>query len=327
MQTSQPRQQQPPMDEMPYQLSSWLDGFNTMMEGLYQQGYQLTPETARQGLANLTSTFVTPGPELAGVYDAELDSGSVKIPLRLYCPKENKPLPLLIYLHGGGHMAGSIEVYDPICRRLAATTNHAVLSVEYRLAPEHAFPAGIDDAEHVLRHHKQVFKDLGLPLPLSVSLGGDSAGGAMATTLANRFQSDGEIKLENLVLIYPSLDYTLGSSSVANLAQGFFLEQDKIEWYFVNYFQNGENYRQVSPLYMEYQQNFPRTMVITAGFCPLCDEAREFVALLQGKEIEVCHKHFPTMVHAYLNLEQLVESECQKTYEAIADFLKAGNNL
>jgi acetyl esterase/lipase len=309
------------MKHMPYPLQTWLTDFNTMMGGLYQEGYSLSPEAARVGLANLTRSFVSPGPKLPLVMDAVLETEAAAIPTRIYHPKESEILPVLVYLHGGGHMAGSIDVYDPICRRLAQASSHTVISVGYRLAPEHGYPSGIDDAEQVLLRYPELLLEAGLGKEAPLSLGGDSAGGAMAATLAQRYQTGNSCKIENLILIYPSLDYTLSSNSVAKFAQGFLLEQDKIEWYFQNYFQKGEDYRKASPLHMELDTGFARTLIVTAGFCPLSDEGHLFATRLQESGVEILHKHFPTMVHAFLNLEQLVEAECRETYEVIGKFL------
>jgi acetyl esterase/lipase len=130
--------------------------------------------------------------------------------------------------------------------------------------------------------------------------------------------------IEKLVLIYPSLDYSLGSPSTERFGTGYLLEKDKIQWYFNHYFRNDENRLEASPLYMEITETFPDTMVITAGFCPLSDEGLLYVKRLKKHGITSRHIHFEEMVHAFLNLENLVPDICKACYHELGTFLSTG---
>jgi acetyl esterase/lipase len=229
----------------------------------------------------------------------------------------------LIYFHGGGHTAGSITVYDPICRRLARETEHIIISVDYRLAPECRYPAGITDAVTVVKNLWKVLETRQLRYSRSLSIGGDSAGGAIAATVAHHCRHDEEVAIRRQILIYPSLDYTMRLASIDLNGKGYLLQKEKIAWYFNNYFEKGVDRKQASPLYMELDGRMPESLVITAEFCPLRDEGLAYVEKLQAGGLKVENLHFKDMIHAFLNLEDLVKEECNTLYAAIAAFLKA----
>jgi acetyl esterase/lipase len=298
-----------------------LKNYNETLADWYAQGNVLTPQIARESLATLTRTFVTDGPELSLVLDDAVDSTTTSVPVRIYHPDRYISLEVAVFFHGGGHLAGSVEVYDPICRKIAYSTRRIVVSVDYRLAPEHPYPAGLDDGVSVLDGCLGMFDRLGLNYLPRVALVGDSAGGAMSATLAHRYQTDPGLDIDKLVLIYPSLDYTLSSPSIDLLGTGYLLETNKIQWYFDQYFTNNEDLRAVSPLFMDIKDHFPQTLVVTAGFCPLSDEGSRYVSRLQEHGVSVHHLHIEEMVHAFLNLENLVPQSCEQCYGEIGSFL------
>ncbi|GAB6260306.1 hypothetical protein PSSHI_05480 [Photobacterium sp. R1] len=303
-------------------LRLWLNTYHQALTQLTESGFVPSAEAVREGLATLTSTFVTQAPDVAEVLNTSVDGEAGDIPVRIYHPAPQSALPVILFLHGGGHMAGSVAVYDRICRKLAAVTQHLVIAVDYRLAPEHPYPAGLTDARKVLtqvwrlldKHHQQYFPML--------SLVGDSAGGAMAATLSADFQNS-DIVVTNQVLIYPSLDYTMSLPSVAENGQGLFLQQEKMHWYFDHYFQHQENRQTASPLWMPVTPGMPRTLVITAQYCPLRDEGIAYVQKLSSAGVEAQHFHLDDMIHAYLNLENMVPEQCAATYRQIAAFLNS----
>jgi acetyl esterase/lipase len=219
-------------------------------------------------------------------------------------------------------MAGGITVYDPICRRLARETEHIVISVDYRLAPECRYPAGIIDAVTVVKNIWKVLETRQLRHSRSLSIGGDSAGGAIAATVAHHYRHDEEVEIRRQILIYPSLDYTMRSASIELNGEGYLLQQEKIVWFFNNYFEKGVDRKLASPLYMELDGRMPESLVITAEFCPLRDEGLAYVEKLQAGGLRAENLHFEDMIHAFLNLEDLVKDECDTLYAAIAAFLK-----
>ena len=260
------------MKPLPPELHNWLQGYNELLARLEREGFELTPETAREGLANLTAGLVTQSPDMASVIDIQAEGPCGPIPLRIYHPEPDEFRPLLFYLHGGGHMAGSIGVYDPICRKLALASGRIVVSVEYRLAPEHPYPAGLEDAETALRQIFDLLQQQGFRFQRRLAIGGDSGGGAMAATLAHYLQGDAEVDIEKQLLIYPSLDYTMRHASIEENGRGYLLHADKIGWYFDHYLQRGEDRRAVSPLHMDFTPRLPTTLLVTAAYDPLRDE-------------------------------------------------------
>lgn len=309
------------MRQVSPKLQPWLDNLNQQIEQLVANGFKSTPTNAREGLANLTKALVTTAPDIAWIQDDLVASEEFDVPVRIYNPDPESSLPVLIYYHGGGHMAGSITVYDPICRKLANATQHIVVSVDYRLAPECPYPAGVNDAYAVLQNIWDTLNNRNIYYQKSISIAGDSGGGALVATVSQRAQNDQAVNINKQVMIYPSLDYTMSLDSIEQNADGYLLQKSKIEWYFDNYFQHGEDPLLTSPLYCEFTENLPETLMFTAEFCPLRDEGIAYCDKAKKAGVSVQHVHFSDMIHAFLNLEDLVKEECDSVYKTIANFL------
>jgi acetyl esterase/lipase len=310
------------MRQVSAKLINWLDAYNKLVKQLEETGFKATPTNARESLAGITWTWVTRKTTIEWVQDDMVEGKEFDVPIRIYHPDPEHQLPVLVYFHGGGHMAGGITVYDPICRRLALETEHIVISVDYRLAPECRYPAGITDAVTVVKNLWKVLETRKLRHSRILSIGGDSAGGAIAATVAHRCRHDKEVEIRRQILIYPSLDYTMHSASIELNGKGYLLHQEKIVWLFNNYFEEGIDRKQASPLYMELDGRMPESLVITAEFCPLRDEGLAYVEKLQAGGLRAENLHFEDMIHVFLNLEDLVKEECDKLYAAVAAFLK-----
>lgn len=303
-------------------LVPWLQNFNAAVEMSLAGGFRATPTNAREWLANCTRMYVTNIPPVAWVQDDLVPTWEYRVPIRIYHPAPPEALPVLVYFHGGGHMCGSVTVYDPICRKLALASKHIVVSVDYRLAPENPYPAGLHDAIGVVRNLWPVLDARKLNYTRDLSIGGDSGGGALAASVSGILQHESAIRIRKQVLIYPSLDYTLSLPSVKENAVGFLLEKDKVNWYFDNYFQHEEDRRKASPLFWEYTPNMPETLVVTAEFCPLRDEGRQYVRRLVEAGAHAEELPFDTMIHAFINMENLVPDACTQMYAAIGAFLQ-----
>ena len=309
------------MRHLSSKLQNWLYSYNRFMNELLESGFKQTPTNTREGLANLTLLLVTDSPKISWVQDDLVNAPDYAIPVRIYHPTPDASLPVLIYYHGGGHMAGSVTVYDPICRKIAHATEHIVVSVDYRLAPECPYPSGVNDAYNVVKNIWATLDGRGLKYQRHLSIAGDSAGGSLCATVAHLTQHDAGIDIRRQAMIYPSLDYTLTSYSTEENAEGYLLVKEKIKWYFDNYFQKGEDRKNASPLYMEFTNQLPETLVITAEFCPLRDEGIAYVEKVKSTGLYVEHFHFDNMIHAFLNLESLVKDECETVYRKIGEFL------
>ncbi len=308
---------------LPDAVRAWLGEVNRLNDELRRSGHERTVAEAREALAALTRHFVTEPSDVASVVDDHIDGTQGRIPVRLYHPQPGTELPVLLFAHGGGHVAGSVEVYDPLARRLANATRHLVVAVEYRLAPEHPYPAGVDDVVAVLRGMESMLQANGCRHVPRFSLFGDSGGGALCATLAHRLQSDPDVSIDSQVLIYPSLDYTMKMPSVERLGTGFLLERERIAWYFDRYFQSDEDRHAVSPLFMPCTSHLPRTLVITAEYCPLRDEGEAYAQRLSQMGIEVEHRMLPGTIHACLNLEALMPGPSAEIYALTERFLNA----
>ncbi len=307
------------MPELDSRLAEWLGGYNELVADLDSMGFQHTPETMREGFARLNANLVKQRPEMALVKDIEIAGGEHKVPVRVYHAAPDQKLPVLIYLHGGGHMCGSVDVYDPICRQLALATSHVVVSVEYRLAPEYPYPRGLEDAALVIENIKDYLDPLNTTVEQGLALAGDSGGGAMASTLAHWFQQHGLIN--KLVLIYPGLDYDMSHDSIHSNGQGYLLHTDRIAWYFDHYLQDNEDRQAVSPLAMAMSETYPQTLLVTAEFCPLRDEAYAYRDRLLEAGVSCDHLHYDDLIHAFLNLQDLVPDRCEHFYQQVASFL------
>lgn len=278
--------------------------------------------SSRAGLAALTKANVSTSEPMAAIINTEVDTGERRIPVRIYRPALTGEPKVLLFIHGGGHLSGSVEVYEPVARHLAMATGNIVVSVDYRLAPENPYPAGLSDAKAVIENVWSLLESQHIPYTRQLTLIGDSGGGAFSATLTAYFSREQPGFIHRLVMIYPSLDYTLNWPSVQENGAGKLLDESKIRWYFQQYFRNGEDRKQTSPLYLPLSQNFPPTLVVSGGLDPLRDENFAFVARLQAERIPVQHVHFPGMTHAYLMLEDKVPQEAKATYLAIGDFVK-----
>jgi len=305
-------------------LIEFLKQSNKYKDRMKAKGICPTPENARAGMAQLAG-FVSDIPGIAHIEDRIIATPDSKIPVKIYSPSPDIPLPVLMYFHGGGHICGSTEQYDPITRKLALAANVIVVSVDYRLAPENPYPAGLNDCHHatlkvweVLNHVKHQYR---------LFIAGDSAGGAIAASIVSRNQAPNiilsqDLAIEKQVLIYPGLDYTLSSASYQRYGTGYLLEFDKIRFYFSHYFQHNEDRKKVSPFWSQFSPNMPQTFVITAGCDPLKDEGRGYYTKIKEQGVYASHYEFPEMIHAFMNLEDLVKKEVRELYRRIADFLK-----
>ncbi len=300
-------------------LSGFLKQSNTYTQRMKARGVLPTPENARAGMAQL-ACFVSNIPEIAHIEDRTIVSHGLKIPVKIYSPWPDVPLPVLMYYHGGGHICGSADQYDPITRKLALSANVIVVSVDYRLAPENPYPAGINDCFNATLNVWDVLDHVKYQHRLFIA--GDSAGGAIAASITMRNQTKTDLAIEKQVLIYPSLDYTRSSASHQRYGSGYLLEADTIRFYFDNYFQHNENRQKASPLFGQFSPDMPQTLVITAGFDPLKDEGRAYYSKIKEQGVHALYYEFPDMIHAFMTLEDFVKNEVGELYQKIADFLK-----
>ena len=301
-------------------LEGFIEQVNQAIAQAKQDGVVATPQLAREKLAAL-GALVSQVPDIALRETRVISTATHDISVIVYSPDLSTALPVLVYFHGGGHMCGSAELYDPMCRKMALAANCVVVSVDYRLAPEHPFPAGIDDAQYAVENVSSVLEDV--PHTDTIWIGGDSAGGAICTSLTARKVTNPDLAFSKQVLIYPSVDYTMNQPSIDENGEGYFLEKARINWYFDHYFASNEDRTDASPLYLPLPKAVPDTLVVIAGCDPLRDEGYAYADKCQQAGAKVTVEEFDNMIHAFMNIEDLVPQECERLFAAIGKFVNS----
>ena len=225
------------------------------------------------------------------------------LPGRLYVPGgATSPGPLLVFIHGGGWIYGDLDTHDPVCRFLAERAGVRVLAVDYRLAPEHPFPAAYDDCARAYRWVVENAESLGAD-PARLAVGGDSAGGTLAATVAIVAATEG-LPLAFQLLVYPASDMRGGSESRAMFAEGFFLTRQFMDAAQQSYLPRRKDVTHpcASPLLADLPAGLAPAYVVTAGFDPLRDEGEAYARKLAdaGDELEL--RRFPHLIHGFFNM-------------------------
>jgi acetyl esterase len=237
---------------------------------------------------------------------------------RLYRPTP-EAAALVVYLHGGGWVIGDLETHDRACRRLAATAGVAVLALDYRLAPEHPWPCAVDDAVAVLRWIASRPADLE-PAPTAVAIGGDSAGGTVATLACLRLRDEAPGLLPDLqVLIYANTDLGNSGASMRENGHGFGLEAEDVEWFASQWVPDASlrTDPHVSPLWAPDLSGVPAAIVVTCERDPLRDQGEAYAERLREAGVPVAHRREPGMVHNFM-LWDTVSPACAAAADRVA---------
>ncbi|MCW8385188.1 alpha/beta hydrolase [Fluoribacter dumoffii] len=302
-------------DDIPQSLQNFLDMTNT------RPAIPLIPEEVRDLAEKTAEAFALPKVFLPLTSNLKLHLPDREIPVRIYHPAPQKKLPLMIYFHGGGHLSGSIDTHDALCRRIAATGQSAVLSVGYRLAPEFPYPAGLQDCIAVFQHKNEILKEFQVNTE-HVFLAGDSAGGNLALSVCHQIKEHGDETIKGLVLIYPSVDFSMNYDSYQRNGTGFLLTRDKVQWYFDNYFIQGGDRFLASPMYFHHLELLPPCYIAVAEYDPLCDEALAFAKKIKDKGVSVTLEEFKGMIHVFAQLEIFVPDQVFQLMNSIEYFIK-----
>ncbi len=250
----------------------------------------------------------------------DLDAGGV--PARLYRPSDTPGLGLLVYLHGGGWVIGDLDSHDNVCRSLANRSGHAVLSVDYRLAPEHPFPAALGDSIQATRWAHANAVRLGCD-PDRLAIGGDSAGANLAAVVAQL----APVPLRHQMLIYPVTDCRRTAPSYTENATGYFLTATAMAWFVDHYLSGGEGSPddpRVSPLLADdvHLRGTPSALVITAEFDPLRDEGDHYAARLAALGVATTHVRFSGMFHGFFSMPEFID-DAKAAHALAAQVLKS----
>lgn len=255
--------------------------------------------------------FTQPEPPPVGeVRDLQADGPHGAIPLRLYKPAgaAAAPLPVLVYFHGGGWVIGDLETHDVVCRTLCAGSGCAVVAVDYRLGPEHRFPAAVDDAHAAVRWVRAQAAALGLD-GLRLAIGGDSAGGNLAAVTAIAMRLAGEAPARLQLLIYPATDMRAVAPSHTANAKGYVLTSDTIAYFRGHYIADPAQWAdwRASPLLAEDLSHLPPALVLTAGFDPLRDEGRQYADAQSAAGVATQYVCFERQIHGFITMGRVID--------------------
>jgi acetyl esterase len=279
----------------------------------------LSPPEARDAMLRARALLAPDPPEVAEVRDLRIGGAAGTLGARLYRPRGAKAgdtLPGLVYFHGGGWVIGDLETHDTVCRELSNAAGAVVVSVDYRLAPEHPFPAAPDDAIASTRWIAEHARDLGIAAD-RIGVGGDSAGGNLALVAAIALRGSLPSPLRHMLLFYPAVDAGMQRPSITRNADVLPLTRAAMDWFYSHYVPQQTDRRdwRLSPLGYELR-GLPAAHVLTAGYDVLCDEGLALADALAAAGSSVTRSHFPGHFHGFLTMGRIVADAGRALTEA-----------
>jgi acetyl esterase len=272
--------------------------------------YQLGPEEARSFYRERRRFTQPDAPSLDLVRDLSAEGPAGPIPLRLYrpAPAAAGALPVLVYFHGGGWVIGDLDTHDVLCRQLALGSGCAVVSVDYRMGPEHRFPAAVDDCLAATQWVARNAALLGIDAS-RLAVGGDSAGGNLAAVVAIAARDVGNPAIAWQLLIYPATDQRRIAPSHTTNAQGYLLTADSMRWYHDHYIDDTRHDLdwRASPLLCEDLSGLPPSLVLTAGYDPLRDEGIQYAQRLTEAGSRATHVSFERQIHGFIPMGRAID--------------------
>ena len=275
--------------------------------------------TLSEARANARLRPIAPGPEVLAVEGRVIPGPGGDLPVRIYTPAGKRPLPVLVWFHGGGIVLGDLETADGTARNLCVGAGCVVVSVDYRLAPEHRFPAAPEDcyaaAEWVSKNADGMDVD-----PGRMAVGGDSAGGNLATVVALMSRDRGGPPLVFPLVVYPMVDRDFNTESYRSNADGYLLTRDSMIWYWNHYM--GAETDISSPYAVPLQAGdlggLPSALVITAEFDPLRDEGDAYADRLRAAGVPTVSSRYDGMIHGFFGMSAVLDRGKQAMSEACA---------
>jgi acetyl esterase len=279
---------------------------------------ELPPVDAR-AQAKLMTEWVGAGPEVARLDEFSIPTSAGEIAARLYAPSD--PAGVILWIHGGGWVICDLDTHDAMCRMLATESGCEVIAVDYRLAPEHPFPAPLEDAWDALRW---VAEQAG---ERPVIVAGDSAGGNLAAVCALRARDRGGPKLALQVLVYPATSGDPTTPSCAKYGSGrdTFLTLAEMEWFWAHYVGDAsdDSGPELRPLRAQDHSGLPPTILVTAEYDPLRDDGFAYAKALQTAGVPVTHHHYDDVVHAFFTLVNMLDRGNEAVAQVGADIRAA----
>jgi acetyl esterase len=275
----------------------------------------LTPAQARQQILDIRAAMKQVKPAVAGVRDLAAEGPAGPIPLRLYrggAATGGTAQPALVFFHGGGWVIGDLDTHDNLCRSLANAADCTVISVDYRLAPEHKFPAAVDDCWAATTWIADHAGDLAVD-PRRLAVGGDSAGGNLATVVSLLAAANAGPRIVYQVLLYPAVDLGLTHDSFRRVGAGYNLTSTAMAWFRDQYLRDPRDIAdwRASPLRAADVSRLPPAYIATAGCDPLCDEGEAYARLLEKSGVPVTFRHFPGQMHGFATMSGYLQAADQ----------------
>lgn len=283
----------------------------------------IPPEIIRQSIAAQMATLPV-GEAVARVENRTIPGPAGELPIRIYTPEGDGPFPILVFFHGGGWVICSLDTHDGQCRSLTNGAGCVVVSIDYRLAPEHKFPAAPQDCyaatKWVAEHAAEINGDAS-----RIALGGDSAGGNLTAVVAQMVRDQGGPNLVFQLLIYPATNFTARNASLEENSQGYGLNSEDRAWY-ANHYLNSEADTLnplASPMLAKDLSNLPPALIITAEYDPLRDEGEEYGRLLQKAGVPTTISRYDGMIHGFFGMSDLLDKAKLAIAEASQALRKA----
>jgi acetyl esterase len=268
---------------------------------------ELSVSEVRKQSIDMAAMQGTPEP-VAKTEDRNLPGPAGAIPVRLYYPACEGPLPVFVYFHGGGWVIGDIESSDGLCRVMCNAARCIVVSVDYRLAPEHPFPAAVEDSYCAALWVSENAAGFGGD-PSRIAVGGDSAGGNLAAVIAQIARDRGKPALKYQLLVYPVTDAACNTPSYSQNAEGYFLTKATMYWFWSHYVGRDADRSDplASPLQARDFSGLPPALVITAEFDPLRDEGESYAERLRNAGVPVRLTRYDGMIHGFFTMGEMID--------------------
>jgi acetyl esterase len=279
--------------------------------------HDLSPAAARELV--LPPDLGGPEQPVGRVENRTVPGPSGPVPVRVYVPQPAGARPALVYFHGGGFVLGSLDMCDRQCRQIAHLADCVVVSVDYRLAPEHPFPAAADDAYAATRYvaeHPEEFS----AVPGALAVGGESAGGNLAAVTALKARDEGRPRLAFQLLVYPQVDMDDDRPSLREFGDGHFLTRASIDWFIGHYLPDPvtRRYAYASPIRAASLAALPPAFIVVAECDPLRDQNEAYAARLEQAGVAVTVRRYRGMIHPFFSLGGIVEGGRLAMDDAVA---------
>jgi acetyl esterase len=283
---------------------------------------EMAPADARAMMTTMGSFAERPRPDLAEIRDVHIPGlHGHSIPARIYRNSlAADPAPVMAYYHGGGWVIGDIPIYDSLCAEIASVLNMTVVSVDYRLAPEHRFPAATDDCLAATQWIATSPAEIGHPVT-GIVPAGDSAGGNLAAVVSQELAHKMAVPILAQWLIYPATDMTATDGSMAEFAEGYLLTADSMAWFNSHYLPEGADitHPHASPLHAPSLEDQPPTLVYTCGLDPLRDQGRAYAGRLIAAGVRTIFREAKGQIHGSITLRAAIPSAQDDLHACLRD--------